>query len=106
MRNGNVRKWIETPVLAETGRSCPMGLVFGPRGELYMVDNQDWATGNGPDGGINHGRILRLTVKGDRLLETVVVAKGISHPNGIRYYKGDLYVTVSTLPKVKEPMDC
>jgi sugar lactone lactonase YvrE len=32
-----------------------------------------------------------------------VVAKGISHPNGIRYRDGNLFVTVSALPKVKRP---
>jgi len=100
-KHGNVRKWVDSPVLAETGRACPQGIAFGPQGELYVVDNQNWATGNGPKGEINQGRILRLVIQGDRIVESVVVAKGISHPNGIRYYKGGLYVTVSMLPKVQ-----
>jgi hypothetical protein len=99
-KHGNVRKWVGIPVLAETGRACPQGIEFGPEGELYVVDNQNW-WGNGANGEINQGRILRLTIKDDRIVDFVVVAKGISHPNGIRYYKGDLYVTVSMLPKVK-----
>jgi sugar lactone lactonase YvrE len=102
-KHGKARKWINVPVLPETGRACPQGLAFGPQGELYVVDNQNWAAGNGPNGEINQGRILRLVIKGDRVVESVVVAKGISHPNGIRYYKGNLYVTVSLLPKVKRP---
>jgi sugar lactone lactonase YvrE len=101
-KHGNVRKWVDVPVLPETGRACPQGIEFGPQGELYVVDNQNW-WGNGANGEINQGRILRLTIKGDRIVDFVVVAKGISHPNGIRYYKGDLYVTVSMLPKVKRP---
>jgi sugar lactone lactonase YvrE len=100
-KHGNVRKWVDSPVLAETGRACPQGIAFGPQGELYVVDNQNWATGNGPNGEINQGRILRLVIQGDRIVDSTVVAKGISHPNGIRYYKGGLYVTVSMLPKVK-----
>jgi sugar lactone lactonase YvrE len=102
-KRGKVRKWVEVPVLAETGRACPQGIAFGPKGELYVVDNQTWATGNGAQGEINQGRILRLTIENNRIADTVVVARGISHPNGIRYYKGDLYVTVSMLPKVKRP---
>ena len=90
-------------MLAETGRACPMGIEFGPEGELYVVDNQNWAAGNGPNGEINQGRILRLRLGWDKLVETIVVAKGISHPNGLRYRNGQVYVTVSKLPKVKRP---
>jgi hypothetical protein len=95
-----VRKWFDAPVLAETGRSCPMGIEFGPAGELYMVDNQNWAAGNGAHGEINQGRLLRLRIENDRLVETTVIAKGISHPNGVRYRNGQVYVTVSMLPLV------
>ncbi len=99
-KHGVARRWIELPVLAETGRICPMGIEFGPDGELYMVDNQNWPTGNGANGELNQGRILRMTIVNDRLVAMTVVARGISHPNGIRYFRGNLYVTVSMLPKV------
>ena len=98
-----VRDLFECPVLAETGRACPMGVEFGPQGELYVVDNQNWAAGNGTDGEINQGRILRLRLNGDKLVETTVLAQGISHPNGLRFRNGQIYVTVSKLPKVKRP---
>jgi len=99
--NGVAHKWIELPPMAETGRICPMGIEFGPDGALYMVDNQNWLAGNGANGEINQGRILRLVIRGDKLEEFTVVAKGISHPNGIRFHNGNLFVTVSMLPKVK-----
>jgi sugar lactone lactonase YvrE len=102
-KDRKVRDLFECPILAETGRACPMGVEFGPRGELYVVDNQNWASGNGTDGEINQGRILRLRLDGDKLVETTVVAKGISHPNGLRLRNGQVYVTVSKLPKVKRP---
>jgi sugar lactone lactonase YvrE len=102
-KDGRVRKWFDSPVLAETGRSCPMGIEFGPEGELYAVDNQNWGTGNGPNGEVNQGRILRLKIAGGKLAGTTVVAKGISHPNGLRYHQGQIYVTVSKLPKIKRP---
>ena len=101
--DGKVSKWFDCPVLPETGRACPMGIALGPKGELYVCDNQNWPTGNGDSGEINQGRILRLKVRGNKLIETAVVAGGISHPNGVRYRDGKLYVTVSMLPKVKRP---
>ena len=100
---GIAHKWVDLPPMPETGRIAPMGMAFGPAGELYLVDNQDWAAGNGANGEINRGRILRLMIRRNQIVEFDVVAKGISHPNGIRYWKGNLYVTVSMLPKVKRP---
>ena len=102
-KDRNVRDLFECPTLAETGRACPMGVEFGPQGELYVVDNQNWVAGNGPDGEVNQGRILRLRLEGDKLVETTMVAQGISHPNGLRLRNGQVYVTVSKLPKVKRP---
>jgi sugar lactone lactonase YvrE len=100
-RRGRVTKWVDVPPLAETGRACPMGIAFGPRGELYVCDNQNWPTGNGENGEINQGRVLRLKIRDGKIVKTTVVADGISHPNGVRYRDGKLFVTVSLLPKVK-----
>jgi len=99
--DGKVTKWFDSPVLEATGRACPMGLAIGPDGALYISDNQNWPDGNGENGERNQGRILRLKVEGDKIVEATTVAGGISHPNGIRYRDGKLYVTVSMLPKVK-----
>ncbi len=100
-RQLRITKWIDVPVLAETGRACPMGIAFGPDGDLFVCDNQNWPTGNGDDGELNQGRILRLRIRDGKLLKTTIVAQGISHPNGIRVQDNQLYVTVSMLPKIK-----
>lgn len=99
----HVRKWVDVPPLAETGRACPMGIAFAPDGDLYVVDNQNWASGNGKQGELNQGRVLRLRIREDRVEQTTVVARQISHPNGVRVRNGQVYLTVSMLPKVHRP---
>ncbi len=86
------------PVLAKTGRACPMGVDFGPDGGLYVSDNQPWP---GTEAGKDEGRILKLNFKDGNLVSHEVVAHGMSHPNGIKYHDGYLYVTQSMLPKFK-----
>ncbi len=102
-KQNKVTKWFECPVMEESGIACPMGIAFGPDGDLYVCDNQNWPTGNGDNGERNEGRLLRLRVAADGSVKTTIVAEGISHPNGVRVHKGKLYVTVSMLPKIKNP---
>jgi sugar lactone lactonase YvrE len=100
-RQRRVTPWVDVPPLAETGRACPMGIAFGPDGDLYVCDNQNWPTGNGADGELNQGRLLRLRIRDGRIVSTTVVAHRISHPNGVRVRGDHAYVTVSLLPKVR-----
>lgn len=99
--DGKVRKWCDIPRLAETGKAFPMGIAFGEDGDLFVCDNQNWPTGNGDEGEVNQGRLLRLRIRDGKVEKTTVVARGISHPNGVRIRDGQAYVTVSMLPKVK-----
>ena len=98
-----VTKWVDVPPLPETGRACPQGIEFGPDGDLYVCDNQNWADGNGPQGQTNQGRLLRLRIRDGRIEKTTVVARSISHPNGVRVRDGHVFLTVSMLPKVHRP---
>jgi len=96
-----VKHWFTMPTFEETGRAAPMGFAFGPDGDLYVADNQNWATGNGEHGEINQGRLLRLRVRNGEVVRKTVVAHSISHPNGVRVRDGHVYVTVSMMPKVQ-----
>ena len=99
-KDGKVSKWLDVPVLSETGWAAPMGLAFDEDGNLYICDNQGWS---GAAKAKNKGRLLCLKFKDDRLNETVVVASGMEHPNGVRYRNGKLYVTQSSLSSIQDP---
>lgn len=98
--DGRVQPWAAVPVLPRTGVACPMGIEFGPDGDLYVCDNQGW---KGTPQGQFEGRVLRLRVVGGRVARCVVVAEGMEHPNGVRVRGAFLYVTQSILSKVKDP---
>jgi len=92
-RQNQVRLFGRVPVHPETGVACPMGVDFGPDGDLYIVDNQGWVEPN------NFGRILRMKIIDGRPGGVSIVARGLSHPNGVRIHKGHVYVTHSMLLK-------
>jgi outer membrane protein assembly factor BamB len=98
--NKNVRKWVDVPVHPETGLASPMGIAFGPDGDLYVCDNQGWP--DKPELKFK-GRILRLRIREGALVQWSVVATGMEHPNGMRIREGYVYVTQSMLTKVKDP---
>jgi sugar lactone lactonase YvrE len=95
-----IRKWVDVPVLEETGHAFPMGIGFGPDWDLYVVDNQGWS---GAPELVFRGRILRLRIRENRVVKTTVVARGMEHPNGLRIHGNHVYVTHSMLSKVKDP---
>ena len=95
-----IRKWVDVPVSEETGHAFPMGIAFGPDGDLYICDNQGWS---GAPELVFKGRILRLRIRDDRVVKTTVVASGMEHPNGMRINRDHVYVTHSMLSRVKDP---
>lgn len=90
-KEGNVTKLVDVPVLEQTGLSRPMGIAYDNNNVLYVCDNQG-----------NKGRILRMTFDKNTLTSTEIVAFGFNSINGIRYYKGAVYVTQTKLPKLKK----
>ena len=75
-----------------------MGIAFGPDGDLYIVDNQGWT---GRPELIRQGRILRVHFEDNNVSKVTVLAKHMEHPNGIRIKGEYMYVTQSTMTKVK-----
>ncbi len=99
-REKNIKKWFDVPVHEETGLASPMGIAFGPDGDLYICDNQGWP---GKPELVRKGRILRVRLEGEKIVKTTVVAKNMEHPNGMRIKDGYIYVTQSTMELVKHP---
>ena len=88
---GTPELWFEVPPCAESGYSSPMGVCFGPEGELYVCDNQK----------DSRGRLLRITFKNDRPERCEAVATGLDNANGVKYLNGRLYMTQAFLYGVK-----
>ena len=97
-KDKTVTKWFDVPVHEETGLASPMGIAFGPDGDLYICDNQGWP---GREELIRKGRILRVRVQDGKIVYCKTVAKNMEHPNGMRIRDGYIYVTQSTLELVK-----
>ncbi len=95
-----IEKWFDVPAHEKTGLASPMGIAFGPDGDLYICDNQGWP---GRPELVRQGRILRVRLDGDRIVKTTVVAKNMEHPNGMRIRNGYIYVTQSSLELVEHP---
>ena len=89
--DGTPVKWFDVPPCPESGYASPMGVCFGPEGELYVCDNQK----------DSHGRLLRITFKDDRIASCEAVAVGLDNANGVKYLNGRLYLSQAFLYGVK-----
>lgn len=100
-KDRNIAKWFDVPVNKKSGVARPMGIDFDKDGNLYIVDNQGW-TGN-PES-VGEGRILKVEFDKDgNVAKSTEIAVGMEHPNGLKVRNGQVYVTQSMMPKVKDP---
>jgi len=85
-------KWFEVPPHPESGYAQPMGIAFGPDGELYLCDCQE----------PGKGRLLRFEFAADdSVAKCETVADGLANANGVKYYKGRLYLSQAKVPRAK-----
>ena len=71
----------------------PLGLAFGPDGNLYVCDNQF------ADDKWGKSRLLRVAFVGGKPVSVDVVATGFNHINGIAMRGSDVYVTETVLER-------
>jgi len=95
----NVSKYFELPVHPETGRVTPLGISFGPDGNLYVADSQ--CLGGNP----NHkSRILRVVHnRAGQPVRCDVVVTGLVQANGLEIHNNRIYVAETQIdPSIVE----
>ncbi len=87
-KDGKKTEWFaKLPLHPKTGKVHPMGMDFGPDGNLYVADNQYF---NDKD---HQSRILRIIVKDGKPVSCEVAVEGTKLSNAIRFKGNDLYLT-------------
>lgn len=87
-KEGKKTDWfVELPLHPKTGKVHPMGMEFGPDGNLYIADNQYF------DDKDHQSRILRVIVKDGKPVSCEVAVEGTKLSNAIRFKGSDLYLT-------------
>jgi sugar lactone lactonase YvrE len=86
-----INTFTKLPRQKNTGKVHPMGIAFGPDGNLYIADNQCFTA---PD----KSRILRLNYKNGKPTTCDVVVTGLGVSNAVRWNGDYLYLTDSIIP--------
>ncbi|WP_369614870.1 hypothetical protein [Flavobacterium sp. CFS9] len=75
------------PLHPVTQKVHPMGMEFGPDGNLYIMDNQFFASRE------NFSRLLRIIVKDGKPIKAEVLAEGFNFGEAVRWFKNRIYIT-------------
>jgi len=78
------------PKHPETGRAHPMGLDFGPDGNLYYADNQYF---NDKDKTHCWSRVVRVNIKDGKPVDADVVVEGFKLANALMFNGENMFVT-------------
>jgi len=79
--------WFVPPAHPETGRGGPMGMEFGPDGNLYYADNQYFDNKNGKS------RLMRVLVENGLPVRAECVVEGFNLSNAVRWRGNCVYVS-------------
>ena len=77
-----------------SGKVAPMGIAFGPDGNVYVADMQLWFQGE--------SRILRVNVEEGEAMGIDVVAQGFSFPNALVWKGNDLFISDTVLGETED----
>jgi len=87
-KNKKITNWFANlPKHSDTGEVHPMGIEFGPDGNLYIADNQYFADKN------YKSRLLRIIVQNGKAVRCEVAVDGFKLANAVRWHNGNVYVS-------------
>ena len=100
-KDDKLEKFFQLPVHPETGKACPLGVAFGPDGNLYVADSQ------GLGGNTNYkSRLLKITMKDGKPVKCESVVEGLCFSNGVACLGDSVYVCETQLtPKAELPLE-
>jgi DNA-binding beta-propeller fold protein YncE len=87
-KNDKPITWFDKlPVHPVTRKVHPMGMEFGPDGNLYVMDNQFFTNNE------NFSRLIRVIVENGKPKYAEILAEGFNFGEAVRWYKDRVYIT-------------